>query len=86
MREDALKLSNNKVPEDVMSVADIKRAKSALAKAGEKFHLLDGSRLKAIEKQETEAKLELKRFERSIKGREEDAERIGKLFNARLGR
>ena len=69
-----------------MSFADIERAKLALEKAGEKYRSHDGSRLKAIEKQETEAKLELKRFERSIKGREEDAERIGKLFNARLGR
>ena len=86
LREDALKLSNNQVPENVMSFADIERAKLALEKAGEKYRSHDGSRLKAIEKQEIDAKLELKRLERNIKAREEDAERVGKLFVSRRGR
>ena len=79
-------LSNNQVSESAMTVTDIKRAKAALEKELKIFKTHDGSRLKSLEKKETETRLELMRLERSIKQQEQGAALTAELYKTRYGR
>ena len=86
MKEDALKISNNVVIETSMTIGDIKKAKAALDIEQNKFRTYDGSRLKDLEREETESKLALLRLEREIKDLEGGVEKAEQLFKGRLKR